>query len=149
MLNFDRLEVQLRERRRLLLRKGDAIPSHEFAAGHHKPFVAVGDFGDGNAILLLVGVQHEVALGGIECVLSGMSASVVKNGGSLYTAATITYANEISGCGGFYPGESFAARYDIIAEPGTHRYFERFEARASVESILAYRCRIIQSERLQ
>lgn len=72
-----------------------------------------------------------------------------ENGGVLYTGGTITYANEISGCGGFYPGESFAARYDIIAELGTLRYFERFEARASVESLLAYRSHIIQSERLQ
>ena len=38
-----------------------------------------------------------------------MTVSVVKNGGALYTAGTITYVNEISGCGGFYPGESFAA----------------------------------------
>ena len=51
--------------------------------------------GDGPATLLLVGVQHEVALGGIEYVISGMSGSVVKNGGALY-AATITYVNEIS-----------------------------------------------------
>ena len=119
------------------------------AVGHHKPFVVAEDFGGGIAILLLVGVQHEVALGGIECVISGMTVSVVKNGGVLYTGGTITYANEISGCGGFYPGESFAARYDIIAEPGTLRYFERFEARASLESLLAYRSHIIQSERLQ
>ena len=44
-----------------------------------------------------------------------MSISVVKNGGVLYTAATITYVNEISGYGSFYPGEAAAARYDIIA----------------------------------
>ena len=74
-----------------------------------------------------------------------MSGSVVKNGGALY-AATITYVNEISGCDGFYPGESFAARYDIIAEPSSLRYFERFEARASVESIMVYGCHIIQRE---
>ena len=86
-----------------------------------------------HCILLLVGVQHEVALGGIECAISVMTVSVVKNGGALYTAATITYVNEISGCGSFYPGESFAARYDIIAELGTLRYFERFETCASVE----------------
>lgn len=55
-----------------------------------------------------------------------MSISVVKNSGVLYTAATITYVNEISGYGSFYPGEAAAARYDIIAEPGTLRYFERF-----------------------
>lgn len=130
------------------MHKGDAIPLHDLAVGHHKPFVVAEDLGAGIAILLLVGVQHEVALGGIEYVISGMSGSVVKNGGALY-AATITYVNEISGCDGFYPGESFAARYDIIAEPSTLRYFERFEARASVESIQAYRCHIIQSERLQ
>ena len=114
----------------------------------HSPFIVGRGCGNGTAILVLVGVQHEVALGGVECVISGMSGSVVKNGGALY-AATITYVNEISGCDGFYPGESFAARYDIIAEPSTLRYFERFEARASVESIQAYRCHIIQSERLQ
>lgn len=51
-----------------------------------------------------------------------------ENGGVLYTAATITYVNEISGYGSFYPGEAAAARYDIIAELGTLRYFERFEA---------------------
>lgn len=146
MLNFDRLEVQLRERRGLRLREGDALPLHEVAAAFRKsPFVAVVDFWDGTAILLLVGVQHEVALGGIECVRSGMSGSVVKNGVVLYTVAAI-YINEISGCGGFYPGESFAARYDIITEPGTCRQFERFEARASEESIQAYRCHFIQRE---
>ena len=85
------------------------------------PSVVGGGCGDGIATLLLVGVQHEVALGGIECVLSGMSASVLKNTVVLYTGGTITYVNEISGCGGFYPGESFAARYDIIAEPDTLR----------------------------
>ena len=115
----------------------------------HSPFIVGGDCGDGPATLLLVGVQHEVALGGIEYVISGMSGSVVKNGGGLYTAATITYVNEISGYGSFYPGEAAAARYDIIAELGTLRYFERFEARAFVESLLAYRSHIIQSERLQ
>ena len=145
MLNLDRLEVQLRERRGLrLLRKADALPLHEVAV-EHSPFVAVVDFWDGTAILLLVGVQHEVALGGIECVRSGMSGSVVKNGVVLYTDAVI-YINEISGCGGFYPGESFAARYDIIAEPGTLRYFERFEARSFVESSQIYRFHIIQRE---
>ena len=112
----------------------------------HSPFIVGRGCGNGTAILVLVGVQHEVALGGVECVISGMSGSVVKNGGALYTAATITYVNEISGCGGFYPGESFAARYDIIAEPGTLRYFERFEARASVESVMVYGCHIIQRE---
>ena len=50
-----------------------------------------------------------------------MSISVVKNGGVLYTATTITYVNEISGYGSFYPGEAAAARYDIIAELGTLR----------------------------
>lgn len=74
----DRLEVQLRERRGLLLPEGDAIPSHELAVGHHKPFVVAGDFGGGIATLLLIGVQHEVALGGIECAISVMTVSVVK-----------------------------------------------------------------------
>lgn len=147
MLNFDRLEVQLRERRRLLLRKGDALPLHEVAAAFLlSPFVAVGDFGDGSAILLLVGVQHEVALGGVECVRSGMSGSVVKNGGAPYMVIFIIYVNEISGCGGFYPGEAATARYDKLTEPGTCRQFERFEARASGESSLVYRCHFIQRE---
>ena len=66
----------------------------------HSPFIVGRGCGNGTAILVLVGVQHEVALGGVECVISGMSGSVVKNGGALYTAATITYVNEISGCGG-------------------------------------------------
>ena len=131
------------------MHKGDAIPLHDLAVGHHKPFVVAEDLGAGIAILLLVGVQHEGAIGGIECAISVMTVSVVKNGGALYTAGTITYVNEISGCGGFYPGEAAAARYDISAELGTLRYFERFEARASVESLLAYRSHIIQSERLQ
>ena len=148
MLNLDRLEVQLRERCGLPWR--DAHPSHGAAAVlPNSPFVVGGGCGDGTATLVLVGVQHEGALGGVEYVISGMGGSVVKNAGVLYTGGTITYMNEISGCGGFYPGESFAARYDIIAEPGTLRYFERFEVRASVESIQAYRCHIIQSERLQ
>lgn len=126
--------------------EGDALPFHVVAV-EHSPFVAVGDFGDGRAVLLLVGVQHEVALGGIECVISGMTggSSVLKNGVTLYTAATI-YINEISGCGGFYPGEAVASRYDITAEPGTHRYFEHSEARTSVESIMVYGCHIIQRE---
>ena len=148
MLNFDRLGVQLRERRGLrLLRKADALPLHEVAAASlPSPFVAVVDCGDGRATLLLVGVQHEVALGGVECVRSGMSAgSVLKNGGVLYTG-TIFYVNEISGCGGFYSGEAATARYDIITEPGTLRQFERFEARASEESTLVYRCHFIQRE---
>ena len=33
------------------------------------------------------------ALGGIECAISVMTVSVVKNGGALYTAATITYVH--------------------------------------------------------
>ena len=49
------------------------------AVGHHKPFVVAGDFGGGIATLLLIGVQHEVALGGIECAISVMTVSVVKN----------------------------------------------------------------------
>jgi hypothetical protein len=127
--------------------EGDALPLHEVAAAFLlSPFVAVVDCGDGSATLLLVGVQHEVALGGVECVRSGMSAgSVLKNGGVLYTG-TIFYVNEISGCGGFYLGEAATARYDIITEPGTLRQFERFEARASEESTLVYRCHFIQRE---
>lgn len=78
-----------------------------------------------------------------------MSISVVKNSGVLYTAATITYVNEISGYGSFYPGEAAAARYDIIAEPGTLRYFERFKTCASVESLPTYLCHIIQNKHLQ
>lgn len=62
----------------LLLHKGDAIPLHDLAVGHHKPFVVAEDLGAGIAILLLVGVQHEVALGGIECAISGMTVAVVK-----------------------------------------------------------------------
>ena len=112
----------------------------------HSPFIVGRGCGNGTAILVLVGVQHEVALGGVECVISGMSGSVVKNGGALYTAATITYVNEISGCGGFYLGEAATARYNIITEPGTLRQFERFEARASEESTLVYRCHFIQRE---
>lgn len=79
-LNFDRLEVQLRERCGLwLLRKADALPLYEVAAASlPSPFVAVVDFGEGRAIGLFVGVQHEVAIGGVECVRSGMSGSVLK-----------------------------------------------------------------------
>jgi hypothetical protein len=40
--------------------------------------------------LLLVGVQHEVALGGIECAISGMTVAVVKNGGTLYADVITT-----------------------------------------------------------
>lgn len=147
-LNFDRLEVQLRERCGLwLLRKADALPLHEVAAAFlPSPFVAVVDFGEGRAIGLFVGVQHEVAIGGVECVRSGMSGSVLKNAGVPYIAGIIIYINEISGCCGFYPGEAATARYDIIAEPGTCRQFERFEARASVESSQIYRFHIIQRE---
>ena len=50
----------------------------------HSPFIVGRGCGNGTAILVLVGVQHEVALGGVECVISGMSGSVVKNGGALY-----------------------------------------------------------------
>ena len=64
--------------------------------GRQSPSVIAGNFWDGSTVLLLVGVQHKVAPGRSECVLSGMSISVVKNGGVLYTAATITYVNEIS-----------------------------------------------------
>ena len=60
----------------------------------HSPFIVGRGCGNGTAILVLVGVQHEVALGGVECVISGMSGSVVKNGGALYTAATITYVTK-------------------------------------------------------
>ena len=122
------------------LREGDAFPNYETV----RPFVTIGDCGDGIAALLLVGVQHEGALGGIECVLSGMDF-VPKNTFS-YCTLGIIYINEITGCGGFYPGESFAARYDISAEPGTQRYFERFETCTSVESIMVYGCHIIQRE---
>lgn len=68
-----------------------------------------------------------------------MSISVVKNGVVLYTAIP-NYIQEIPGCRGFYPGESFTARYNIIAEPGTLRYFERFETCASVENLPTYLC---------
>lgn len=129
--------------------ESNAFPHHRTGIGRQSPSVIAGNFWDGSTVLLLVGIQHKVAPGRSEYVLSGMSISVVKNGGVLYTAATITYVNEISGYGSFYPGEAAAARYDIIAELGTLRYFERFEARAFVESLLAYRSHIIQSERLQ
>ena len=128
------------------MREGDALPFH-VAAVEHSPFVAVGDFGDGRAPLLLVGVQHEFALGGIECVRSGMDGgSVLKNAVALYIVRIIIYVNEVSGCGGFYPGEAATARYDIITEPGTCRQFERLEARAFVESSQIYRFHIIQRE---
>lgn len=131
------------------MHKGDAIPFHDFAVGRYKPSVVAEDLGGGIAILLLVGVQHEVAPGGIECAISGMTVSVVKNGGVPYADVITTYVCEISGCGGFYPGEAAAARYDIIAELGTLRYFERFETCASVENLPAYLSHLIQSERLQ
>lgn len=66
-----------------------------------------------------------------------------ENGVVLYTAIP-NYIQEIPGCRGFYPGESFTARYNIIAEPGTLRYFERFETCASVENLPTYLCHIIQ-----
>lgn len=72
----DRLEVQLRERRGLRWR--DALPFHKAAMLRHSPFIVGRGCGNGTAILVLVGVQHEVALGGVECVISGMSGSVVK-----------------------------------------------------------------------
>ena len=72
------------------MHKGDAIPLHDLAVGHHKPFVVAEDLGAGIAILLLVGVQHEVALGGIECAISGMTVAVVKNGGTLYADVITT-----------------------------------------------------------
>lgn len=74
----DRLEVQLRERRGLWWRDADALPFHGGAVFPHSPFVVGCGCGDGSATILLVGVQHEVALGGIECVISGMTVSVVK-----------------------------------------------------------------------
>ena len=77
-----------------------------------------------------------------------MSISVVKNGVVLYTAIP-NYIQEIPGCGDFYPGENFTTRYNIIVEPGTLRYFERFKACTSVENSQAYLCHIIQSKRLQ
>ena len=73
-----------------------------------------------------------------------MSASVVKNSIALYTV--IIHINKITGCGGFYPGKRAASRNDIIAEPGTLRYFERLQTRTSEESIQAYRRHIIQRE---
>ena len=104
--------------------ESNVFPHHRTGIGRQSPSVIAGNFWDGSTVLLLVGVQHKVAPGGSECVLSGMSISVVKNGVVLYTAIP-NYIQEIPGCRGFYPGESFTARYNIIAEPGTLRYFER------------------------
>ena len=66
--------------------ESNAFPHHRTGIGRQSPSVIAGNFWDGSTVLLLVGIQHKVAPGRSEYVLSGMSISVVKNGGVLYTA---------------------------------------------------------------
>ena len=106
-------------------------------------------FGTAVRVLCFVGVQHKVAPGGIECAISGMSIAVVKKTVRSMPTSSPLISKKSPVAVASYPGESFTACYNIIAEPGTLRYFERFKTCASVESLPTYLCHIIQNKHLQ